>query len=499
MGNFKPKDTLLKQIEFAPIIDPNYLWNLSPDEFNQWRREYDFPRIIKYCKLKLNKFKEWQRYFDISDDDMLLFGPGIFLKPEREWFIAIHTNSNNETRYHFHKQCPRLKSTWGGEIITCIYKRFIPYLTWAEKKLIPIHEKNRSNDIVITTKSGSLKSPHKNSRISAKIFNEIEVLFLGNCTIEGIFLGGRMLEFTCLDGLYIKECSCNQSLRIWFSSAEYLNVNSHLAFVEFFSTQVNHINIINSTLQDWQFEKSVMYWGEITNSTLFKWKVKCIFTPLFNNVKLDDCDFRFNSESYYLLKQIRENYNFISRAYSSIGRYREAGKYYYLEEITHLKQLSNPLRYNNVIPGDRIKSIIVDYRKGIFTKKESLKRFQITLKNYFKFFINPLNWVKSTISVFKLIFSFIEYIFWGYGEKPLRTIGFSAIIVLLFSLFYYVFNSFTYHNIIQSIYLSASAFLSFGFTELSNSDMYAGIVIEAFLGVLCTGFLIVGLSNKRKY
>lgn len=59
----------------APEIDAKTLWKLSPDEFNEWRKKNDYPRIIAFLKLKLPSFEEWMQDQNITDDILIEFSP----------------------------------------------------------------------------------------------------------------------------------------------------------------------------------------------------------------------------------------------------------------------------------------------------------------------------------------------------------------------------------------------------------------------------------------
>lgn len=43
-----------KGLEF-PDIDPHLLWNLNASEFNNWRRQFDFPRIVQFLREETSK------------------------------------------------------------------------------------------------------------------------------------------------------------------------------------------------------------------------------------------------------------------------------------------------------------------------------------------------------------------------------------------------------------------------------------------------------------
>ena len=55
----------------APHIDKDKLWRMSYEEFNKWRIENDFPRILKFFQDRLAGFGEWQKEYGFSDKDII--------------------------------------------------------------------------------------------------------------------------------------------------------------------------------------------------------------------------------------------------------------------------------------------------------------------------------------------------------------------------------------------------------------------------------------------
>src|SRR6266516_5903580 len=72
----------------APDIDPSQLWSLSPDAFNAWRQQHDFPRVVAYLKT-FSGFNRWQAGGGASDAELIEFGPAVFLRPQRKGFVHI--------------------------------------------------------------------------------------------------------------------------------------------------------------------------------------------------------------------------------------------------------------------------------------------------------------------------------------------------------------------------------------------------------------------------
>jgi hypothetical protein len=48
------------------------LWNMSSEDFNNWRRQNDLPKLLLFFNEYLPFFKEWQKDNGISNDYFLL-------------------------------------------------------------------------------------------------------------------------------------------------------------------------------------------------------------------------------------------------------------------------------------------------------------------------------------------------------------------------------------------------------------------------------------------
>lgn len=77
----------------APNISACDLWNMTPENFNSWRRNNDYPRIIEFLKSNLT---EWMKEQQVDDDELLEFGPAIFLKPSNKIIIYELRDKNGK-------------------------------------------------------------------------------------------------------------------------------------------------------------------------------------------------------------------------------------------------------------------------------------------------------------------------------------------------------------------------------------------------------------------
>jgi len=78
----------------APKKSPQELWNMNYTDFNNWRDENDYPRIIEYLKKKLPEFIDWMADQKVSDELLIKYTPSFFIKEES--FIYLYKVLNND-------------------------------------------------------------------------------------------------------------------------------------------------------------------------------------------------------------------------------------------------------------------------------------------------------------------------------------------------------------------------------------------------------------------
>jgi len=112
------------------------LWSLTPDEFNQWRKENDLPRLLAFFKGYLPFFSEWLDEFGITDSNFCnaphtgewFIGDGdfTFVQYSEDEQLKFVICTDFEARFHF---LSKHRSIINNHSIS-----FIPYLCWGKKK-----------------------------------------------------------------------------------------------------------------------------------------------------------------------------------------------------------------------------------------------------------------------------------------------------------------------------------------------------------------------------
>lgn len=166
------------------------LWNLSPDAFNAWRRQNDYPQILSLFKFKLPKFTEWMEAEGITRDLIFEHGIARFVSTEEPVAECKYRDGGNVRLFlsRFEK-LPSLKNSgWIAET-----KEYQPYLCWLKRRVPESEFATIKNSLMITGRIGG----------RPQILREHFLLELGNTGIQAPILSRRLLDFTCIDNLRI--------------------------------------------------------------------------------------------------------------------------------------------------------------------------------------------------------------------------------------------------------------------------------------------------------
>jgi hypothetical protein len=491
------------------------LWNLSPKDFNEWRRLNDLPKLFSFFQERLPQFNNWvTTYFP---DLKFLLGfdfPGLLITGSDIMKLIIYETEYGETvnrTISIENYNDKFNNDRRLKIIE--NREYVPYINWAQKKFkensfILADELNKgySHDISYLSWSGRIDVK---SDTTAYLFRNFPVINLGNITIsEGVNLNERNLDFVNMDNLTLSNFKqANQFCTICYSSCRNVGViNSFHAFVKFEKCHIEELKIINSNIQDYHFSNSTVSKPLFENSYIRRLSFinSNLSLPVFKSTEL----YEFNYEPYndYIFSNNHDTFRRIRTAFQNLGQREEARKFYYFERIEEKKMYKYPyFQIGRQFPSfskayDLLKYI--RYNNSIKSKTYiCLKTSLLVYK--FKLLINPKYLFR--IIKYKLLhfISLSEDLLWGYGEKPFRPIILSIITILLFSVIYY----FSGHEILNkslldSIYYSTVTFTTLGYgdiTPLNHTLLKIYASIEAFIGIILMGFLVAGLANRSKY
>ncbi len=292
-----------------------------------------------------------------------------------------------------------------------------------------------------------------NSR--AKIFYNFSVLKLGQVNLSDYtFFGGRNLDFVDMDSIHITgKWHGSFVTKINFSSCRKWIIEScdNLHHFYFNKCNVENFNAIDSRIYDFHFEdcnvRNPCLRGSYVNGLSYK-NVE-LSNPIIERCEIER--FEYDSANWNNYKQEEDNCRRYRSAFQNMGKRDEARKFYYQERCFN--------------------------RKNLF-KLQSIK------------------------SKLLYLVSLIEYLLWGYGEKPLRIILNALSLILIYAILYYGAGpSETKQSIINSIYFSVVTFTTLGYGDIKPGSDIVKLICssEAIIGAFLLGLIIAGFSNRARY
>ncbi len=452
----------------APKIEASVLWCMSPDEFNSWRREFDYPRIITFLKENVVCFSDWLKEQKITEQELLEFGPAVFLKENRDVKVYDLEGINGEQTRGIRPLDHSVGDVIFHEKKVIAKKIIIPYFEWAKSNKRCIEARVRE-EFCINSRAGR----------SALIFRKLELVDVGNIRLPKHFrLGGRDLEFLNLDDSILEEAFTNTALKLWYSTAINLTIIGDLAFVdayktpftEVMATKTRSLKLVNGNFQSWVLKDCEVNF-KATNSKIHLWEVEgSNFQCTLEHSDIESCQFKESAGRQGAINKGSSKFHHtIKRLYSQIGNHSKAGEHFYKERVFEQKSLLRP-KYH--------------HWNKIQREKNILKKAWIYLYSYTKGFS-----------------LFFQNLLWGFGEKPGRIFGWAVFVILVSAVIYnYHPYSETYSEKINSLYFSLVSFTTLGYGEITQKDTFLKLysALEALLGLTIMALVVAGFSSKSK-
>jgi len=445
-------------------FDTRKLWALPPEQFNNWRRKNDYPVILDLFKKKLPNFTDWMKIQNISENIIFEKGIARFVSTEKPFLLCKYKTDKKYTL--FEKTSSKLSSIKKSGLIEEEHE-YYPYFYWLKK--------NHGKKVFEETKRYFIISSWVGGK--PQFLKEHFLLNLGDTEINAPILSGRLLDFTCLDDLKITGAINNTSIHLWYCSAIGLKISGGLAFLDFYKTILldhgygipkRELTLNDGVFQDLYF-KDCKLGFHASRSTLLLCSVSGIkFEATLEHTNIEKSKFVAHPPMKHNYLQKNEFYNKVKILYSSIGQKSEAGDYLFKEKINHMLSLLTPHK---------------TFRESWF-RKNLFKKILFTIKCYIKFIIN-----------------FMNYIVWGFGERPFRSLITSIFVIFLSaSVFYSNSCSATYNDLVKSLYFSMVTFVTLGYGDISQKESFLRIFssIEAFSGMVLMGLFLAGYASKSK-
>lgn len=488
-----------------PDIDPRILLRMEPSIFNQWRREFDFPRIVRYLKSKLFLFETWQSEQNISDQDLIFFGPARFIrKNDNPIFITESDKDNQEDKKRVfidHKKLIKFQSNPSFYGTVTVLKKIVPFLDWV------LARKDKPKNLSENSIFGNTGTSMSGNTSNWKFNNEFRILNIGSIyervnitTNPTMILGSRggfnneskILEFLNFDFLKVHNFIWNGECFLFYCNFSNVSINSSsIAQIHFYKSNLSGLIISESSLHNLFFENCEIKSNFRNPETIEKSEINfCQFSNTdffryYNFVKIRNSEFKYTRRS-------SSNYLSIKNLYTSTGDFYNSSKYFYLEKkselfekvrlINYIKE--NRIKFNNAdLINNSLKFVAFKDRKSISLKK--------SIKYYFVFLIYFL--IHQTV----LVKDWINYLSRGFGEKPYRILISFIPLILLFTIVGTILQEdSSFGNL-----LLENSFNLFGKFELDPESKVNSIfrVFKAAMGVFLISLFVADLSSKKRY
>jgi len=445
-------DELIEEVVKHPTLDVNDLWLLPQDPFDEWRKKYDYPKILESIKSNQQGFNDWMKEYHFTDEELM----DAKISSCISYKIMEDATDN---KFHLIKVTYKGKSSlqaWysynnenesegtEGKVTYEYIRSFISYSDWCVLK-------NYRNNLFTNL------SKYEQNTLEEEVYlnGNTKLLKMGGISPPinalGILLRGKELEFINVSGLQLRDTihfSDFGNLEFHFCTVDNLKCNElDILFLIFNNCSVNNIQITNSLLNNWKFDNSITT-GFITNSKLRNWRIwGGQFIPVFINAE----PYNFGVSHKYMNheKDFDRTYRTLYKANLDIGNYTEGSKFKILE---------------------------LDYKRDT---KSGINKFLWTLDKYY----------------------------WEYGQNPKKIIRFTFFTILVFGIIYSFAPNLImkdsdslsfFEKLGNSIYCSISTFVTLGYSDISpRGIMKIFASIEAIIGGISMGFLVVSLTKAK--
>lgn len=495
------------------------LWAMPKEEFNKWRRENDLPRLLAYFKSSLPNFQDWMTKFNITDNDF------INLNHTSNFFIGtkpkylFDADDHEDGKVHFvcnltkEKYLLNLKLGLGDRasalIIINSEKEFVPFFEW-RKRLVGTPYFPTPNDLNngLSTDFHFMSYTHALMTISiAHLFYNHQVLKLGGISITPQNLDTRNLDFVDLDGLKITGSGWTRSTEITYSSCRYLKLSrTDKSFLTFRRCSLEKMAISKSSLQDLHFVDCTLESPRFVNSKFFRlgFRRSSFGGMQFDNSRLSEVFLSPSkttsfSHRAYIHKTLRT-------AFQRQGDRTEVSRHFFCERLNELLA-----SWSQLLPNDShlprrtyvgsYKDLYFRWKAGQFKKSLVLEFLFMNFLRNLKILFFPNYWPRLIRIRMHALIELLDYLTWGFGEKPGRVFLWCAGISCLFWGFSFSNGSDSVHSsVMNSLSCTMSTFVGMGCSEMLTGDL-ARLISGTFAvsGTILAGLLVAGFANRTRY
>jgi uncharacterized protein YjbI with pentapeptide repeats len=489
------------------------LWEMEPEEFNQWRRDNDLPKLLEFFKEALPHFEEWQTVNVIDDATFLApTGQVRFLRGDGPVFLSSSTGPNEfgekKTTVYFHDNAFDVVADrrWQADTFCEIrYTRnweipFIPYFKWlrTQKQVTWFRIAGESNAFTKDLEYRRTEA-YDTAFSRAYLFHTHKVLKLGGVTIQALTLDERNLDFVDLDYLTVIGRGGSRHTNISYSSCRNVVLKDYdKPFVTFEKCQLSEPVFENCELYGFEFIDCGLSRPVFRNCRLSKVVLSGSVMGQVDFEKCDLIDVRVNRPSRASAETLGDFYKRLRVAFQAQGNRREASHYFYEQRFQELKAHLVPLIPRDVgLPGlFHLPSLYRSWRWKQMNSKRVRELLLKNLVNIFKILFVPKHLFRLIRAKVKVIPHAFDWLLWGFGERPSRVFLWMAAVILGFGIRFYVGDSLKLRGQIgESVSCSALNFSTIGCQHSAVGDT----VVEAILGAILLGIMVSGFANRTRF
>jgi hypothetical protein len=424
------------------------LWLLPEEYFFNWRRRFDYPKLIASFNATKPNFVRWKNEYGLTDDEIISYEISAFLRhadikrSQKKLYYMEQTFDGKVRRIVAHGDLSKSKKLMvkdHGESYKLL-KTFVSYADWCNKE-------NLTFDLFNITSRQAPNHPLEKVWLDTGY----ELLKLGGIKppVNGfnVLLRGKHFEYSNLCGLDLTGemyFGMEGNLEFSYCAIDSMKCNNLILFnaIFFFNCSIKNLKCNNSELTNWHLWLCQLD-GDFINSKLRYFEILGgSFTPY-----VKDCQFIEvqADQSEYINSSYDYTYSLLKKIYNDQGDDSLAATYY-------------------------------------------IKEREVARQNS--------RW-------FTYVFKSISYYYWGYGKRPQNVVYFATLIITLCAFLYYIFpnniiSTSCSHSLLDMFYFSTVTFTTLGYGDITPVGWIRIIsLLEAFSGALTIGFLVAGFSRSK--
>ena len=482
-----------ERIELAPSD-----WLFWKDEdFNNWRRQHDFPRIVEFFFDSLPYFSLWlSEQVGLTEEDLLFHGPSRFIRFYGEEVTYIEHDAGISlfkevparkiVRYEF---IGRGDAEKVDRFRVLRQVRFVSYIDWAFSRsewAFPNKVKDVRDIARFLTPSGrtcqtsDFFNSHSNIQFNIPLFMPsvsieslrskhlveypptLELLKLGGggAEVENGLIGEKNLEFTNIDNLTLFSPIVTSFQTIAFSTLRNFKIVGSIHAITFHQCSVE-ITVSNGGLFSCNFEYGDQK-IDLNNSKLDRSSIRSRRLGLkLSDTDVLDCFFKYSDLFTFSSTEKKNFHKSAKMIFSHLGYPDLAGEHFLSER-----------------------------------KSERINKWEV-----FSGIKRGVGIRSRILALFGFFWMSLQELYWGYGEKPLNLILSSlALIFAVFIFGYYGQYSSTYGDVLTSAMYSFQSFTNISIMEIKQTSKGLKLIgaVMSFFGLMSVGLLVASLSSKSK-